>query len=243
MRPDIDIRSYFDTRAGLVVVLISALAVAAIAVAGGLLQGGLLPDEAVDVELTVIAVSLPLSLIIPVIAVMMTAGEWSDRSIQVTLLQRPGRLRVLTSKLLSTLMVVGAIIAGSVLLSMATTWIGGSIGDGSDFASMDRVLTTQVTALLATLAFSVAMGVLTQSTVMGLLAAIGIPFVVSTSRQIAMLAGSETLDGVLRSVDLQAAAVAFGDGQAEAFDVLPLLILVVLPLALGAWRWSRREIG
>lgn len=243
MRPDIDIRSYIDTRAGLVILLISALAVAAIALAGGLLQGGLLPDEAVDVELTVIAVSLPLSLIIPVIAVMMTAGEWSDRSIQVTLLQRPGRLRVLASKLLSTLVVVGAVIAGSVLLSMATTWIGGAIGDGSDFSSMDRVLTTQVTVLVATLAFSVAMGVLTQSTVMGLLAAIGIPFVVSTSRQIAMLAGSETLDGVLRAVDLQAAAVAFGDGKAEAFDMLPLLILVVLPLALGAWRWSRREIG
>lgn len=104
-------------------------------------------------------------------------------------------------------------------------------------------MTTHVTVLLATLAFSLAMGVLTQSTVMGLLAAIGFPFFIGTARQIAMLAGSETLDGVLRAVDLQAAATVLGDGQAEAFDVLPLLILVVLPLGLGAWRWSRREIG
>ena len=244
MRPDIDIRSYLDTRSGLAVVILSSLTVLAIALLGGLLQGALIPEAPVDVELTALAVSLPLTLIIPVIAVMMTAGEWSDRSIQVTLLQRPSRLTVLASKLLSTVLVVAVVIAASVLLSVMATWIGGGLlGEGADFTAMDRVMTTHVTVLLATLAFSLAMGVLIQSTVMGLLAAIGFPFIIGTARRIAMLAGSETLDGVLRALDLQAAATVLGDGQAEAFDVLPLLILVVLLLALGAWRWSRREIG
>lgn len=244
MRPDIDIRSYLDTRFGLAVVILSVLAVAGVALLGGLLQGALIPGEAVDVELTVIAVSLPMLLILPVIAVMMTAGEWSDRSIQVTLLQRPGRLRVLASKVLSTLAVAGAVVVLAILASMATTWIGGTVsGNGADYSSMDRVLTTQVAVLLFTLVFSIAMGVFTQSTVLGLLAALGIPFVVSTARQFAALAGSETVDGVLRAVDLQGAAVAIGDGTAQAFDVLPLLILLVLPLAFGTWRWSRREVG
>lgn len=244
MRPDIDIRSYLDTRSGLIVLILSALALLGVASAGGLLQGVLMPDAAVDVELTVVVLSLPLMLIIPVIAVMMTAGEWSDRSVQVTLLQRPGRLAVLGSKLLATAVVVGAVIAGSLLLAMATSWIGGELtGAGSDFSTMDRVLTTQLAVLAAAFALSAAAGVLTQSTVMGLLVAIGLPFIVSTARQIALAVGSETLDAVLRALDLQGAAVALGDGRAEAFDLLPVLILVVLPLALGAWRWSRREIG
>lgn len=244
MRPDIDIRSYFDTRSGLTVMIVSVLAVLGIALLGGLLQAAVIPEGPVDVELTVIAVSLPMMLIIPVIAVMMTAGEWSDRSIQVTLLQRPERWKVLSSKLLSTVLVVAVLIAGAVLVSVLATWIGGALmGTGSDFSSMDRVMTTQVTVLLATLAFSTAMGVLTQSTVMGLLAAIGFPVMISMARPLAMMAGSEILDGTLRALDLQGAATLLGDGQAQLFDLLPLLILVVLPLAVGAWRWRRREIG
>ena len=38
-------------------------------------------------------------------------------------------------------------------------------------------------------------------------------------------------------------AVALADGSAGAFELLPLLLLVAVPVVLGAQRWRPREIG
>src|SRR5690625_5673734 len=101
MRPDLDLRAYFDTRATAIVMTVSLLALLAFAAHGGLLVPLVLPEEVVDVETTVIALSLPLSLIIPAIAALITAGDRSDRSIQLTPLHRPSRHAVLLSKTLA----------------------------------------------------------------------------------------------------------------------------------------------
>ena len=199
MRPDIDLRAALDTRGAAILLPLSLLAVIGFAALGGLLQPALTPDATSDLESTVFVLTLPLSLIIPVLTVWITAGEWSDRSIQTTLLQRPGRLGVLASKCLAT--------------------------------------------LTATFLFSLAMGVALQSTVLGLVAAIGVPFVVGTAGTLATAFGSETLADVIRAVDLSSAAVALADGSAGAFELLPLLLLVAVPVVLGAQRWRHREIG
>jgi hypothetical protein len=87
------------------------------------------------------------------------------------------------------------------------------------------------------------MGVVLQSTVLGLVAAIGVPFVVGAAANLAAAFGAETLSDVVRAVDLTSAAVALAEGTAGAFELLPLALLVVLPLALGTRRWLHREIS
>src|SRR5699024_1727203 len=144
-RPDLHLRAYFDTRATAIVMTVPLLALLAFAALGGLLVPLVLPEEVVDVETTVIALSLPLSLIIPAIAVLITAGEWSDRSIQFTLLQRPSRNAVLLSKTLAASVVTAGVVALAIALAAATTWIGGELlGQGADFSSMEGVMTTQL---------------------------------------------------------------------------------------------------
>ena len=244
MRPDIDLRAALDTRGAAILLPLSLLAVIAFAALGGLLQPALTPDATSDLESTVFVLTLPLSLIIPVLTVWITAGEWSDRSIQTTLLQRPGRLGVLASKCLAALTVFAVLVAVSIGLAAASTWIGGElIGEGADLSSIDGVMTTQLATLTATFLFSLAMGVALQSTVLGLVAAIGVPFVVGTAGTLAAAFGSETLADVIRAVDLSSAAVALADGSAGAFELLPLLLLVAVPVVLGAQRWRHREIG
>ena len=244
MRPDLDLRAYFDTRATAIVMTVSLLALLAFAALGGLLVPLVLPEEVVDVETTVIALSLPLSLIIPAIAVLITAGEWSDRSIQFSLLQRPSRNAVLLSKTLAASVVTAGVVALAIALAAATTWIGGELlGQGADFSSMEGVMTTQLATLGSYLLISLAMGLLTQSSVLGLLSAIGIPFLTATAVPLAALTGSELFIDVVRAVDLPGAAVALGDGRAGAFELLPLALTVLLPAALGVWRWNRREVG
>lgn len=243
MRPDIDLRAALNTRGALITYTISLLALVGAGVLGGVLQALVVEPAIVDVEMTFIVITLPLSLIIPVVTVLMIAGEWSDRSIQTTFLQRPGRLGVLGSKILANIVVVGALLALSVGLAALGTWIGGMVGDGASFESFRDVLTTQMAMMGATWLMSLAMAVLAQSAVVGMLLAIGLPFVISTFATIAMATGSEVLDKVARAVHLQDAAYRLIDGTAGAFELLPLTLMVLIPLALGARRWSRREIG
>ena len=244
MRPDIDLRSYLDTRGAAILLTLSVLSLVAFAVLGGLIQPAVVPGGISDVEFTFIVLSLPLSLIVPVLAVVMTAGEWSDRSIQNTFLQRPGRLGVLASKVIAAVVVVVALVALSIGLAAAATWIGGELmGEGAVFSSFESLLTTQLAALAAALLLGLAMGILLQSTVLGLVAAIGLPFVISTAGVLAAAFSSEVITDIVRAVDLNGAAAALAAGDATAFELLPLLLLVVVPTVLGLRRWTVREVG
>lgn len=244
MRPDIDLRAYLDTRGATILLTLSLLAILAFAALGGLIQPAVMPEGTSDVEFTFVVLSLPLSLIIPVIVVMMTAGEWSDRSIQNTFLQRPGRLGVLASKVIAAAAVVLVLVALAIGLAAAATWVGGELmGEGAVFSSFESLLTTQLVVLAASLLFALAMGILLQSTVIGLVVAIGVPFVISTAGALTAAFGSEVVADVVRAVDLTSAASALGTGDAGAFELLPLLLLVVVPTVLGVRRWSLREVG
>ncbi|MGO3312617.1 MAG: ABC transporter permease [Brachybacterium tyrofermentans] len=244
MRPALDLRSHLDTRGSAILMTISLILIVGFAALGGLLQPLFLADSSSDINLTLIVLSLPLSLIIPVIAVLIVAGEWSDGSIQLTFLQRPGRLGVLASKVIAAVVVIAAIVAFAYALAALTTWIGGElIGEGAIFSAFGDALTTQLIGLAAILLFSLAVGIALQSTVVGLVAAIGIPFVVGTATAVAMLTGSEVLMDVVRAVDLQTAATVLASGDATAFELIPLVLLVVLPAVYGAWRWNNREVA
>ncbi|WP_114853630.1 ABC transporter permease [Brachybacterium sp. YJGR34] len=244
MRPDIDLRGFLDTRGTAILLSLSLLALVGTAALVGLVQPALFPERTSDIELTGAMLTLPLSLIIPLTTILITAGEFSDRSLQNTLLQRPDRMAVLSSKIIAATAVFVVTVVVAYAAAALFTWIGGEqIGDGAIFSSMDSVMTTQLSVLVATLLFSLAMGLLTQSTVIGLVAAIGIPFVVTTAAALSMAFGSETVTNIVAAVDLQTAAMAVADGRGEAVDLLPLLLLVLLPAALGIWRWQRREVG
>lgn len=244
MRPDIDLRSYLDTRGAAILLSISLLLLVAFAALGGLIQPAFMEGGISDVEVTFALMGLPLSLIIPVVAVMMTAGEWSDSSIQNTFLQRPGRLAVLASKAIAATGVTVVLVALSIGLAAATTWIGGELmGEGASFSTFENVLTTHLLVLAATLLFSLAMSILLQSSVISLVVAIGLPFVISTAGVITMAFGSELINDIVRAVDLTTAATALGNGEAGAFELLPLVLMVILPAALGIRRWATREVG
>ncbi|MGO2312981.1 ABC transporter permease [Brachybacterium tyrofermentans] len=244
MRPALDLRAHLDTRGSAILMTISLILIVGFAALGGLLQPLFLADSSSDINLTLIVLSLPLFLIIPVIAVLIVAGEWSDGSIQLTFLQRPGRLGVLASKVIAAVVVIAAIVAFAYALAALTTWIGGElIGEGAIFSAFGDALTTQLIGLAAILLFSLAVGIALQSTVVGLVAAIGIPFVVGTATAVAMLTGSEVLMDVVRAVDLQTAATVLASGDATAFELIPLVLLVVLPAVYGAWRWNNREVA
>jgi len=92
------------------------------------------PDSAVTYESFATAIGLPMSVILPMIAILAVTSEWSQRSGLTTFTLVPSRGRVIGAKAIATLLVglgavsvafaVGALanVAGSALAGVDTVW-------------------------------------------------------------------------------------------------------------------------
>ena len=126
----VELRKMFNTRSGFWM-LISIGALSPIS-AGSLLVLGLNSD--VTYQNFVRASGFPMSVILPIIAILAVTGEWSQRSGLTTFTLVPSRERVIGAKAIATLLVglgavsvafaVGALgnVAGSALAGVDTAW-------------------------------------------------------------------------------------------------------------------------
>ena len=125
----IELRKMFNTRSGFwMLVSIGALAVIA---TGAVLI--LAPDDAVTYKNLASAVGFPMSVILPMIAILAVTGEWSQRSGLTTFTLVPSRGRVIGAKAIATVLVG--------LGSMAVAFAVGALGNlaGSALAGVDTV--------------------------------------------------------------------------------------------------------
>ena len=82
------------------------------------------PDEAITLETFATAMGMPMSVILPIIAILSVTSEYSQRTGLTTYTLVPWRGRVITAKLLVTL----AIGVASMLLALAVGAVGNLVG-------------------------------------------------------------------------------------------------------------------
>jgi hypothetical protein len=126
----VELRKMFDTRSGFW--LLVSIGVLTPISAGSLLVFGL--DSEVTYQNFVRASGFPMSVILPIIAILAVTSEWSQRSGLTTFTLVPSRDRVIGAKAIATLLVgvgsvalafaVGALgnVAGSALAGVDTVW-------------------------------------------------------------------------------------------------------------------------
>lgn len=126
----VELRKMFDTRAGFWLMasvgIVSVLATAAVIIWA--------PDEAITQNTFSTAIGMPLSVVLPIIAILSVTGEYSQRTGLTTYTLVPWRGRVMTAKVVSTLVVgvsamvvalgVGALgnLVGSAITGLDATW-------------------------------------------------------------------------------------------------------------------------
>jgi hypothetical protein len=126
----VELRKMFDTRSGLwlmaSILLLSVVASGAVVIFA--------PDNQIDYEAFASAVGIPMTVILPMIAVLSVSSEWSQRSALTTFTLVPSRARVIAAKALLTLAIgvasmvvalgVGAVgnVVGSALAGVDQTW-------------------------------------------------------------------------------------------------------------------------
>jgi ABC-2 type transport system permease protein len=125
----VELRKMFDTRAGFWLMasvgIVSVLATAAVILWA--------PDEAITLETFSTAIGMPLSVVLPIIAILSITSEYSQRTGLTTYTLVPWRGRVITSKLLVTL-AIGVV---SMVLALGIGAMGNLLG--STITGLDGV--------------------------------------------------------------------------------------------------------
>src|SRR5688572_15962679 len=125
----VELRKMFNTRSGfwmlISIGLLSVLATCAVIIFA--------PDDAVTYENFATAIGFPMSVILPMIAVLGVTSEWSQRSGLTSFTLVPSRGRVIGAKAIATVLVG--------LVSMAVAFAVGALGNlgGSALAGVDTV--------------------------------------------------------------------------------------------------------
>ncbi|WP_141012801.1 ABC-2 transporter permease [Nocardioides sambongensis] len=124
---DVELRKMFDTRSGFwlmaSIVILSVVATAATIVFA--------PASDLDFETFASAIGIPMSVILPMIAILSVTGEWSQRTGLATFTMVPSRSRVIAAKWLLTVLVGVAGMAVALGVGALGNLVGSSIA-GAD---------------------------------------------------------------------------------------------------------------
>lgn len=244
MRPFLDIRQFLDTRGGKATLIIALVVTVGMAALVGLLQPVVFPDSPVSFTGTTIGTTVPLAIMLPILAVLIIAADWSNNSVQTTFLQRPHRGAVLVSKTLAVVVLSAVVLAVAVLASWLATVAGGAIGShGSSFGSAGDDVATLLVTSAGSMVFGIAVAALLQSTPLALIAAIAVPFILSTASSLIKAFAPDWLADAFSVIDVTGAFTNITAGGFTALNGVCIALMVVVPFVFGAIRWQRREVN
>ncbi|MEV7428283.1 ABC transporter permease [Nocardioides sp. NPDC092400] len=238
----VELRKMFDTRSGFwlmaSIVILSVLATAATVIFA--------PDSAITYESFAAAIGFPMSVILPIIAILSVTGEWSQRNGLTTFTLVPSRGRVIWAKALVAVAVA--------VVSMVIAALVGVLGNllGSAINGTDPVWDVSATAL-AQIFLANVLGLLV-GFMLGVVIRSSAPAIVGYFIYSALL---PTVFGMLAAfqdwfADLQP-WVDFNYAQTALFEEVMTgeqwtqlavtgLVWLVLPIAYGVWRVLRSEV-
>ena len=144
-----ELRKMFDTRSGFW--LLASIAILALLATSAVILWA--PDNELSYRTFTAAIGVPMSLVLPIIAILSVTGEWSQRSGLTTFTLVPGRGRVIAAKAIACV--------GVALVTIPFAFAIGALGNvvGTAVAGVDPVWDLTVTNLL-TIALANVLGLL-----------------------------------------------------------------------------------
>ena len=238
----VELRKMFDTRSGFwMLVSIGVLSVMA---TGAVIIFA--PDNAVTYESFATAIGFPMSVILPMIAILGVTSEWSQRSGLTTFTLVPSRGRVIGAKAIATFLVG--------IVSMAVAFAVGALGNlaGSALAGVDTVWDISMNQALSIVLANVLgllmgfmLGVLIRNSAGAIVAYFVYGFVLAGLTM--LLASSQQWFADLQPwVDFNYAQGALFDGNLTGEQWANLgvsgVLWIVIPLAVGLVLIRRSEV-
>ena len=181
--------------------------------------------------------AMALSILLPVVAILLFTGEWSQRGVFTTFTQEPRRIRVVNAKLaVSLLMGGGAAVFGGVVTA-AGLGLASASGRVLDANLTAGAVTGYLLFVLLNVFAGVALGALLQSSSIAIAAAFALPaafaLLGAASKLVADWIDMSTFNWVLKN--------EWG-GHVPQISV-SVLFWVAVPLAAGVVRTMRRDVA
>ncbi len=192
------------------------------------------------------AIGVPMTILLPVVAILSVTGEWSQRAGLTTFTLVPHRGRVIRAKLAVTV----AIGIASMALAFAVGALGNVVGSG--LKGVDTVWNLSPTAILYIVGADLIgmmvgfmLGILTRNSAGAIVGYFSYWFVVPTLSMV--LAANQTwFEKAQPWVDFNFNQGNLYDGGFSAQQWLQLAVTgaawLLLPLAFGLWRVMRAEV-
>jgi ABC-2 type transport system permease protein len=182
--------------------------------------------------------SIPQVIFLPVVAILMLTGEWSQRSIITTFTQEPRRIRVVNAKLVvATLIGVGAAVFGGLVAA-----IGIAITATSDRAFEANLSFGTIAGYLLYLLLNVLAGATFGALVQSSATAIASYFVLNPA--VALLGTTSTFVNTWIDTETTWNWVLENKWAGHVPQILCSIVLwLAAPLAAGIARTLRRDVG
>jgi ABC-2 type transport system permease protein len=232
----VELRKMVNTRAGfwlqLATVAITVLAVIVACVVG---------DAAEPTFQSVLNVGLqPAAILLPVLGILLVTSEWTQRTGMITFALVPVRSRVLGAKLIASLVLAVAMLVMSVAIVaagvlVASPGVDGTWSDAAPLIGQSAVYLTTGTMV------GVALGAMLLASAPAIVLRFALPVAWMAVLSLPVFSGVGPWADYARAVGQMTAEVMSATEWAQAGT--SLVIWMVLPLLIGTWRITRREIA
>lgn len=240
---NVELRKMFDTRSGFW--LLVGIGVLSVIATGAVIV--VAPDSAITYRRFVTAVDLPMSVILPMIAILAVTSEWSQRTGLTTFTLVPSRGRVIGAKGIATALVGVA--------SMALALAAGAIGNlvGSALADVEPVWDMPLSSVpqivlgnLIGMSIGFTLGVVLRSSAAAIVGFFTLSFVLAGVLQLLALAQQWFLDAQ-PWLDWNYTQEKLFDGATNTGQEWAMLgstttIWILVPLAIGLLLLRRSDV-
>lgn len=233
----VELRKMVNTRAGFWVTVVVALIMLAVGLITAANHGG----RAGTLVHVFHNVAQPGALLLPVIGVLLVAGEWSQRTTLTTFTLVPHRSRVIVAKLLASVAVsLGALVFALIVTVLSTAAFGDAPGGAGSLPG--TVIAQGWLFFGAAMIMGVAFGAAFLSSTPAIVAYLLLPTIWD-----AVIGSFKSLDGLARWLDssntLDPLTRYAMSGTEWAHALATLVVWVGIPLVFGLWRVHHSDIG
>jgi hypothetical protein len=231
----VELRKMVDTRAGFwLQVAMLALTVAVVVVR--LLVG----DAADHTFQSVLDAGLqPAAILLPVLGILLVTSEWTQRTGLITFALVPVRSRVLGAKLIASLVLAVAMLVMSVAIVAAGVLVASPGVDGA-WSDAAPLIGQSAGYLTAGMVMGVAFGAMLLASTPAIVLRFALPTAWMAVVSLPLFAGVAPWVDNARALGQMTAEVLSATQWAHVGTALALWML--LPLAVGTWRITRREV-